>query len=297
LAGRWQTLVVATDDALHLIAAETRQAIPWSSITALTLRYVVADGQTYPLHVQSDKGSYLSVCRRHLPFDVPKAVTPPLDTTPGSSPAEAEPDIPATPTPKFCGQCGAPLTPDLRFCGQCGQPVPTAPTAMPVTPPLGIPDANRPAAEKLPNEQSQPLPPVSPPPVPAHLVVPRTPDTSGELGRGLRIAVAAVVIGAVVWFGVSLIAGLKDHPLTLTHSDAYKRGAQIGNQYEALADQAEVTDTWTGETTGKDLRGGLEAWCSVEWQAQGITVGGLANTPKNKEDFIQGCVDAINEGK
>lgn len=279
MLGRSDQLLAITDDALVVLTNEGRTVLPWNAITAIEQRMIVADGQGIPFRVNShNAATFWPAAAEHLPFAVPSepAPAPTVENPPAAQPHP-------TPPAKFCGQCGAPLTPDLRFCGQCGQPVPAVATSASAPQPLP------PEATAADAPTRRPLHPIA---------APVTGKPNSDHGSGLKLFVAAVIIGALAWFGVVMFKTAQDQGvITASRSEAYKRGEQIGQQYDAFANQAEVTDTWTGSTDAPALREGLDAWCAVEWQGQGIQVGGLANTPENKKDFIQGCKDAINKGQ
>lgn len=92
------------------------------------------------------------------------------------------------------------------------------------------------------------------------------------------------LMGALI--GALLLAGC-----SALQSEAYKAGYSVGEEMKNLGDWAEVLDSWYPDSDGEPLDSSqYEEYCKGVWPIAGPT-SGLKNTPDNKSDFIDGCVD------
>ena len=79
-------------------------------------------------------------------------------------------------------------------------------------------------------------------------------------------------------------------------SEAYRLGYETGEGLKKLGDLGNVIDSYlpddsklnSGDFSAKDV----SAYCEATWMITGISAG-LENTPSNKSDYVDGCVDGL----
>jgi hypothetical protein len=80
-------------------------------------------------------------------------------------------------------------------------------------------------------------------------------------------------------------------------SEAYRLGYETGKGFKKLGDLGNVIDSYlpddsklnSGDFSAKDV----SAYCEATWMITGISAG-IENTPSNKSDYVDGCVDGLN---
>ena len=79
-------------------------------------------------------------------------------------------------------------------------------------------------------------------------------------------------------------------------SNAYRLGYETGKGFKNIGELGDVIDSYlpedsklnTGDFSSKDV----SAYCEATWVITGISAG-LKNTPSNKSDYVQGCIDGL----